>query len=575
MNSFPSFERPKQPNTGSHYPWEEPPRPKTETDEQKHAKPPEKEQRHRRQEEKTKSSKNDQKETAEESRPKTQEHDEEALKEKRQKAVERSVAYKKQFEKTEIPRDPSTLARLLVADQILTIHEQLEQPGTTRPTLSEPELLARLDYFGELADKIEDPSSESSPEIEAAYIHVLGLAEAALEQPDRVEAIIEAHQTAVELALLAEQPNSIDIPQGEQTPGAAEPPSPPSSLSAAASLLIRTLTQFTQPAVQATSLAAKAAPQAQTNGGDGSSNSRSLPHPIVSARPPQSASARSSSHTHSAHTSLTAPERLVPATKRRSFRPLAVVALGSAVALGAKKPHQAETPRSSPLSSVAFNKELLASFSHPSSPPTTSFERPVSLAKSASEYTHAPARAELAQTAHFHPESNQTAQKLEHLPLHSLLRMATAIPVGHGNYLRQAFEKGQLDKEGLIKVLKSHRKGKDFLSEYRQQAARYRYLRSSPEFLRGSRAPSDLPSLASYDEPLSPKQPVADRTEKIPGPNSPSQTIPQPFMNTMSSRLEHHTWPTSPHPQASFWLIIGVTLLILVGLVIVFILLTF
>jgi hypothetical protein len=62
--------------------------------------------------------------------------------------------------------------------------------------------------------------------------------------------------------------------------------------------------------------------------------------------------------------------------------------------------------------------------------------------------------------------------------------MAESVPIGHGQRLRRAYEKGEIDKDGLIKVLKSRSKNLDFVREFKQQSDRHRMLiQTSPEFL--------------------------------------------------------------------------------------------
>lgn len=92
---------------------------------------------------------------------------------------------------------------------------------------------------------------------------------------------------------------------------------------------------------------------------------------------------------------------------------------------------------------------------------------------------------------------SHVSRKLEHLPLQSLLAMAETVPIGYGKRLKSAYEKGLIDKEGLIKILKSRSKNNDFLREYKQQVvARRNRLQSSPEFLT---APSSSDTITALD----------------------------------------------------------------------------
>lgn len=73
-------------------------------------------------------------------------------------------------------------------------------------------------------------------------------------------------------------------------------------------------------------------------------------------------------------------------------------------------------------------------------------------------------------------------KKVEHMSLRELLHEAENIPVGHGQYLRRAYETGEIDQKGLADVIKSYQKGRDFKREFSAKRAAYRYQRTnSPE----------------------------------------------------------------------------------------------
>ncbi len=90
-----------------------------------------------------------------------------------------------------------------------------------------------------------------------------------------------------------------------------------------------------------------------------------------------------------------------------------------------------------------------------------------------------------------------------------LVRKAEQVDIGYGRRLAAAYRNGEIDREGLIKVLKSHKKHKNYLDEYRRQIVRWRKSREvSPEI-------KDIP------EPQAPTQPP---TPPTPSPKSRAET---------------------------------------------------
>jgi hypothetical protein len=147
-----------------------------------------------------------------------------------------------------------------------------------------------------------------------------------------------------------------------------------------------------------------------------------------------------------------------------------------------------------------------------------------------------------------------SSRKLEHTPLHSLLAMAKDVPIGHGKYLREAFEKGHVDKDGLVKVLKARAKGRDFTREYRQQASRHKQKRLSPEFLSHPAANNQPDASSEYNDnnsitdeittssSVAPKQPAL---AKIP--------LSSEVMSTRENPLQ-----TSEETYRRYWILIGI-----------------
>jgi hypothetical protein len=142
------------------------------------------------------------------------------------------------------------------------------------------------------------------------------------------------------------------------------------------------------------------------------------------------------------------------------------------------------------------------------------------------------------------PAQNPT-KKLEHLPLQSLLAMASNISVGHGRYLRKEFEQSHIDREGLIKILKARAKGKSLAMEYRKQTERFRPAKASPEFL-------TLP----LEHSSSPDDNNPDTGTTLPSNKVESQEISKPSTaEEMAAPLMPPTQPQT-HKNTVKWLVI-------------------
>jgi hypothetical protein len=157
-------------------------------------------------------------------------------------------------------------------------------------------------------------------------------------------------------------------------------------------------------------------------------------------------------------------------------------------------------------------------------------------------------------------------RKLEHMTTQSLLVLAHGVHLGYGQYLKEEFEKGTINKEGLIKVLKARAKGKDFSREYREQAAHYRLLKSSPEFLHEDRLRMALPPVnpndgAPIQDISSPLPPHVNSAKDV----SPTQPLAAAIPRSATTTDEPHNENDAKKSDANnLWIIaiiIGVIIL--------------
>jgi len=477
------------------------------------------------------------KEEQPEQKPSTQENKHE----RRSTLIEQSLALVAQYEEEPIPRDATTLARLMIAHQVIHLHSQLEHPEQT-DDLSNEAIEATLDYIAKLDAKFQDPTIELEPEIEQSYQEIIELAEATLEDTPNLEAVM----------------NDLTQEQSDVSPEESHPPfnTAPKNQNAAQNWAEQEFdrrkkaARETLPAVATAAaliyavvhLGRRKKPKLQSVENPQSESSISAADSASSPTlqsPPQTA-------TRSAEqpiTTLSRPEYTTPPTRnehvvippRRGSPNLATAAIATSV-IASRGSN--ETPR-------AFSSAETHHPSHPLTKPTP----------------------ELTRSEHAAPiiEQAPTAQrKIEHMPLPQLLAMAETVSLGQGQYLRREFEAGHIDKEGLVKILKSHAKGLDYRFEFRQQANKFAKLKAtSPEFLHDASPINDTPD----------KQAEQTSQEII----SPAETNPvnlhkiQPL--SLAPPTKHNLLPElaagAHKPKHTAKRLLAITLVALAGLIIV------
>lgn len=138
-----------------------------------------------------------------------------------------------------------------------------------------------------------------------------------------------------------------------------------------------------------------------------------------------------------------------------------------------------------------------------------------------------------------------------------LVDTARSVSLGSGRYLAEAYRRGEIDRSGLIKVLKSYMKGRDYRTEFTQQHKAYRRRTlerlAQPAATGASlREPVDSESLIKTSE-QEPVVPVIQPIVSYP-PQSKSKPARSPFsLQTMSPAKR----------QASVYLLLASVLLII------------
>ncbi|HEU5121485.1 MAG TPA: hypothetical protein VFT59_01455 [Candidatus Saccharimonadales bacterium] len=491
----------------------------------------------------------------------------EEKKEKRTEAVEKSRALKQHFEDSPIPQDPRLVARLIIADHVMTLHEQLEEPGE-KTDISTRELVAALDYMSELAEKLEDPSIEATPTIEEAYESLLELTEHALARSAPEEIIYQAGNSHN----IEEKPKESVQPDTSQSPhhnpsAQLKKPSPLKLANVIIASTIHSLKNFSSP----TSPPINSLRDASTGHYVGSkhedhalessrSSSRSLAPPRLNRLSP----------TEARHEYLRAVAREHHATRPliSSTAPIAAAAITSSMR---PVPPEAHHLSPAPYNSTPSPDALASSQLPEQYTPLRPVESKVAaVATSKASLLESRPTPSLPHTPPYFdtqplstPTPSESVKKLEHLPLQTLLTIADNIPVGYGRYLRKEFEQNHLDRAGLVKVLKAHAKGKDFAKEYRHQAEEFRLAKTSLEH-------------------PSPHSSVTDRTlETVSSTPSISTTheelhhetdIPKPFMNVNESAAPLMSpKPDVHHSQTKKWLIVALVACTVLTALVIFI----
>lgn len=443
--------------------------------------------------------------------------------EKREELVERSRELKHKYEDEPIPRDPALVARLLVAEHILSLHEQIETPRSPKEALERDTLLASLAYMGDLAEKLEDPTKEVGPEIEAAYAMVLTLAETALTETDP-RLLVTQNEAANKLYHeIITEPERTGAALEIELHNRATTPIPPlvqHLLTLRRNAITVPITTHTKP---------------NTSDGDWTVETKDHHSPTTAKKPevkqPQ------------------APFR--PEIPEPSVTPLVATA-AIAASLHREKINQDSQPQATLEDSPSREDILRAALSSqhtsseiPSTPEVLHKSKSIDQPAAATLFPATPDQPRLIfpENTHYFPRQEalpsestykreSSKPKLEHLPLTTLLTMAEGVSVGYGRYLRQEFESGHLDKEGLIKVLKSRAKGKDFFVEFQNQTTRFQTLKAdSPEFLTSAPPPPppplpNEPLTTAFNAPLRPQQRATQK-----------QTLPKPIVPSTEAKV--------------------------------------
>lgn len=146
-----------------------------------------------------------------------------------------------------------------------------------------------------------------------------------------------------------------------------------------------------------------------------------------------------------------------------------------------------------------------------------------------------------------HSESAAPEGPVEDWSMSDILKVARTIPIGGGRYLQNAFERGEIDRDGLVKVVKDWKKGRPYVPTLEKQRAQLVNQRTqSIERLRSSH---NEDATKSTDAPLAKHEEAGQEaaqqlgTELVQAAASAQQPHSSPSVNTpplLPSAPEHN-----------------------------------
>ncbi|MEO5690909.1 MAG: hypothetical protein ABIQ64_01860 [Candidatus Saccharimonadales bacterium] len=347
--------------------------------------------------------------------------------------------------------DSYWLAQLMVAERILTLHDQLEQSDPK--TNERKNIKTELDVMGLLSEKLSDPDVEVPKEIEDTYrviVEVIAHGDTDLVIDDLPQIVSEQLEKVQEgtspersqsferfgLAVIVALKHAVEAKDTREV--LDEPEVPPAEVLYGGGAPGQTVgTSDTHPVAQ----------------------SPNLPHGVPS------------------------PDSIHSETPANS-PPLA-----SLVALTAMVTRQENQERTQPSEPSSYSSVTV-----PLSPEAAA--RPDStrhvLPEKATE-VDIPRPSPEAHTLNATPsgegqyagtviEHGGPLKKFDHMTTLELLAIAQHVSVGNGQYLARAYQDGKIDREGLIAILKSVGRKGNYQSEFRQRSAEY--IASHPSITR-------------------------------------------------------------------------------------------
>ncbi len=329
-------------------------------------------------------------------------------------------------------KDPDTvdsywLAQLMIAERILTLNEHL--PQTEPKSWQRKETKTELDVLGLLSEKLSDPKINVPDEIEQTYQTIIK--------------VMEAGDTVIE---------TDHIPQIEETTE-KETDTPEQTRSLSFQRYGMAVIVALKGAITKNDTAEEPIPAENIS-------TPAQKHSGIGIRPVTSAPSVAPRH------SLDHPNVVLP---HDTPNILPRVALTAAV-ITAEKEFQAgaissvRTAPETPIPPLRQTTQQKPRFTPLALPHSSEIHHII-------ESPHVPHNS-AEEVAKYMPK-----KKFEHMSTTELLQIAQTISIGHGEYLGRAYESGKIDRDGLIRVLKTAGRSGNYREEYRRSSAEYLRLR--------------------------------------------------------------------------------------------------
>lgn len=363
-------------------------------------------------------------------------------------------------ERGDEPINGLEIARLMVAERIVKIHDMLQNEDLRRSEVKT--LKIHIDFMGLLSEKIDRPELEVPEEVEQLYATIA----------ESVEAVT------------GETIPHANPPQSPEQPIAAKPEALPASeadteYSLFASSIVRAIQKVVRPAAAYQGLGA-GVDQIYPDDATGSAERRAtlqeqntsqvtekilsvvkaaaLSSEVIRQEIFHAETVRKLANVVEKAERMHARPTVEPSSEKSSVRRLVAAAVPAVALSGIVRSETTrDQPHRSPEASHATTSYATAGF--PSPEKMLDIETRI--------------------------ETKQRSQKrIKDMTELELVTLAKGIEVGDGRLLFDVYKRGEIDREGLVKVLESHKKGLDYRSElaYRRYTWR-RHREESQEYL--------------------------------------------------------------------------------------------
>lgn len=345
------------------------------------------------------------------------------------------------------PTDGYEIARLMVAERIVKLHEMLTTEDLRKSEMKS--LKIHIDFMGLLSEKLDKPE---------------------LEVPEEVEELYQTIAQSVEETTGETQGTTTETPpdKPETTPVSEED----AAYTAFAASIVKAIRRALHP---------ETTPRGDTSGDGGSSTSTPEPAPKPAPTPTPERTPTSSVERTPV---VERPRPSQTSTAPRAERPAPAAATERLLT----------TVKNTALSSEAIRKEI--SHTEDARNLAEVVQKAAIIDRYVTQEAKRPAPAPLPEnpvpieTKRFNLPPNK---KIKFLTENELLKLAKTVEVGGGRLLSDLYKKGEIDREGLVKVLESVKKGRDYRRELVSRREKWRRHKLSQEYVPQTPVPIATP----------------------------------------------------------------------------------